>query len=614
MPGPAPDNAFVRYAVSAGMATPAQVAAARDLQAAHARAGQAVSLADALVAARVITPAQRETVEQRLREAPPAGMPVIGRYKVLRKLGEGGMGAVYLALDSRSGRQVALKVLPHARAADAATLKRFQREAVATGRLKHPNIVRAFAYGEDKGIAYFVMEYCEGETLDQRLRRAGPLTPRDAALVVLQAARGLQYAHARGLIHRDIKPSNIILARSGETKILDLGLSKRLDASDASFRTQDGVALGTPHYIAPEQARGEREVDGRADVYSLGATFYHLVTGEPPFRGASPLEVMGMHVHSQVPDPQDVREEIPDGVAHVIRRMMAKSPDDRYRDCGALLEDLGRVLKGGAPASRPLEARKSTVALKAAGRTARPAAAKPAAPPSRGTAPVPTLRTAPASAAPARHRRSRVPLQLFALLLILLAGGAAAWLFLVRGGDVSGAVSDLRQLKDRVAAKVADITAPPAAGPSVAPGAGGTGAILWECWEKIPGSAVSDLVAAPAFQKAPDEKRDLDAFRAPPGAAAGSGARIRGFLHPPKAGDYVFRIEGGTVELRLSPSEDPAAAKAVAAAPVRLEAGRRYYVEALLRVPAGDARPEVGWQLPDGTTERPIPGSRLSKP
>jgi serine/threonine-protein kinase len=609
------DNTFVRYAVSAGMATPAQVAAARDLQAAHARAGRAISLADALVAARVITPAQRETVVQRLREAPSAGTPMIGRYKVLRKLGEGGMGTVYLALDGRSGRQIAVKVLARAQAADAARLKRFQREAVATARLKHPNIVRAFAYGEDKGFAYFVMEYCEGETLDKRLRRAGPLPSRDAALVVLQAARGLQYAHARGIIHRDIKPSNLILAKTGEAKILDLGLSKRLDASDASFRTQDGVALGTPHYIAPEQARGEREVDGRADLYSLGATFYHLVTGEPPFHGASPLEVMGMHVHGQVPDPQDVKNGIPDAIAHVIRRMMAKDPADRYRDCGALVEDLVRVLKGGAPASRPLDARKSTVALKAAsGRVARPGPAKaiPAAAHPPRTAPVAAPRAAPGAAprtapapAAAHRRRSRAPLLLL-LALLALAGGAAWYLFIHRGGDVSGTVSDLRQLKDRIAAKV-EGSIPAAETP-------GTGAILWECWAKIPGPGVADLVAAPAFQKAPDEKKDLDAFRAPAGAAAGSGARIRGFLLPPKAGDYVFKAEGGAIELRLSPSEDPAAAKPVAAAPVRLEAGRRYYVEALLRIPEAGARPAVGWQLPDGTTERPIPGSRLSKP
>jgi serine/threonine-protein kinase len=250
------------------------------------------------------------------------------------------MGAVYLAVDTLENRRVALKVLPRHLAADVQYMRRFYREAEATIRLHHENIVQAYATGKDRGRHFFVMEYCEGETLERRILRESFLPWADATRIAIHVARGLKHAHEAGIVHRDIKPSNIMLVPGGPAKILDLGLSKRFDGGPSPFSTQSDVALGTPDYIAPEQATMERDFDGRLDIYSLGATYFHAVTGRLPFPGNTALEVVTRHIQDPVPDPRDLRKDIPEGVALVIRRMMAKQREDRHPDCGALLKEL----------------------------------------------------------------------------------------------------------------------------------------------------------------------------------------------------------------------------------------------------------------------------------
>jgi serine/threonine protein kinase len=213
------------------------------------------------------------------------------------------------------------------------------------------------------------MEYCEGETLDRILKR-DKVIPWDAAVgVVLQVARGLKHAHDHGIIHRDIKPANIFICKPLGTpeggqvetfaegfvaKILDLGLSKNISGDEQSFYTQTGVALGTPHYISPEQAKGEKGIDGRTDIYSLGATFYHLVTGQTPFQGSTAALIMMKHLNDELPNPQDINPDIPDGVAHVIARMMAKDPKDRYPSAAELADELERFIHGEAPRAADL--------------------------------------------------------------------------------------------------------------------------------------------------------------------------------------------------------------------------------------------------------------------
>ena len=230
------------------------------------------------------------------------------------------------------------------------------------------------------------MEYCKGETLGKLLGSEKVLPSNVALDIVTQVVRGLEHAHKSGIIHRDIKPDNIFIAddpagsirrpsgAKGIAKILDLGLSKNISEEKQSFYTQTGVVMGTAHYISPEQARGDKSIDGRADIYSLGATFYHLVTGQTPFSGTTAGVVMMKHLSEQLPNPQDLREDIPDGIVQVIQKMMAKDVADRYRDCAELLADLALLKQGRMPASAGVDAARSTIALRAPRRVPPPLA------------------------------------------------------------------------------------------------------------------------------------------------------------------------------------------------------------------------------------------------
>jgi len=380
-----PDEALAHALQQAGMVTFDQLEAARLEQAAQAKQGHALSLGDVLILQGVITQAILDNVAKKVQARAAGGIRALGEYKLLKKIGEGGMGQVFLAEDTHVGRTVAVKVLPKKLADDRQFLTRFRREAIATGKLNHVNIVCAYTVGEQDGLHYYAMEYCDGAPLDAVLKKV-PFIPWDLATgVILQAARGLKHAHEHGIVHRDIKPANIFICRPPGTvgvspapeshsplalfaegfvaKILDLGLSKDLGNESSSFYTQTGVAMGTPHYISPEQAKGEKQIDGRTDIYSLGATYYHLVTGETPFTGTTGAVVMMKHLTEQLPNPQDVNDEVPDSVVHVIQRMMAKDPNDRYANCKELLEDLELVIDGKEPSSVAIDVGKSSVAI-----------------------------------------------------------------------------------------------------------------------------------------------------------------------------------------------------------------------------------------------------------
>jgi len=385
MAGSVSDEAFARAASEVGAVTFDLLEAARQVQAEAAKQGKRISLADVLIQQGVISPIQRETIERKVLAQQTGGVRQLGPYKLLKKLGEGGMGAVYLADDTMVGRKVAVKILPRKYSEEREFLTRFRREAQATGKLNHVNIVMAYNVGEETGTHYYAMEYCEGDTLDRILKR-DKVIPWDAATgVVLQAARGLKHAHDHGIIHRDIKPANIFICKPLGTpegaqvetfaegfvaKILDLGLSKNIEGGEQSFYTQTGVALGTPHYISPEQAKGEKGIDGRTDIYSLGATFYYLVTGQTPFQGTTAGVIMAKHLTDELTNPQDLNPDIPHGVAHVITKMMAKEPADRYANCKELLDDLELVIDGKMPSSRAMDVGKSSVAVARAPRRA----------------------------------------------------------------------------------------------------------------------------------------------------------------------------------------------------------------------------------------------------
>jgi serine/threonine-protein kinase len=269
-----------------------------------------------------------------------------GDYEIFAELGSGGMGRVYRAKNLTLERSVALKTLAPQFGSDAGFVQRFLKEARAAARLNHPNIVQIYDFGQVGETYYLAMEFVDGHSLGAYLRR-GHFSERDAILVIRHACRALAVAHAEGLVHRDIKPDNLMLTNKGEVKLVDLGIAKRVD-EDQSL-TQTGQAVGTPHYISPEQIRGTRDVDARADIYSLGATLYHLVTGHTPFRGTSGALVMSMHLAQPLADPRTYVAGLSEGLCRVIRKMMAKDRGERYADVDTLDRDLYRLQTGEAP-------------------------------------------------------------------------------------------------------------------------------------------------------------------------------------------------------------------------------------------------------------------------
>jgi len=359
------DEIFAKNLLHTRLVNASQIEAAKVEQAVLAKTGTKLILAEVLLRQSVITPAIRENVEKIAQAQKVGGIQQLGIYKLLKKLGEGAMGAVFLAEDTVAQRQVALKVLSKKSSSNDTFLIRFKREAKAAGALKHPNIVRAYTSRdtdvvEDLGHYFYAMEYVVGTTLEEVIKKQ-TFMPWDQSLdVCIQVARGLAFAHERGIIHRDIKPANVYMCEDGTAKILDMGLSKDIsaDAASQSFNTLEGQVLGTPHYISPEQAQGHKNIDGRADIYSLGASLYHMLTGKTPFEGATPANIIFKHVTDAVPNPQKIRSEIPDSIYRLLQKMMAKEPSERHADCAALLSEMAMIRAGSAPLTRSEQAAK----------------------------------------------------------------------------------------------------------------------------------------------------------------------------------------------------------------------------------------------------------------
>lgn len=256
----------------------------------------------------------------------------LGKYVVLDLIGEGGMGRVFRARDVRLGRDVALKVIRKEKLTKPIVLQRFQQEIQAASMLNHPNVVMVFDADEIRGIHFYAMEYVEGVDLTKLVRERGPLPLPQGCEYIRQAALGLQHAFERGLVHRDVKPSNLLVTPRGQVKVLDLGLAMLKQApglEDASRVTQEGLVLGTPDFLAPEQAQNPMSVDIRADVYGLGTTLYYLLTGKVPFEGPSPTDKLLQHITAPPPSLCTTRPDAPPQLDAVIQWMMAKKPEDR---------------------------------------------------------------------------------------------------------------------------------------------------------------------------------------------------------------------------------------------------------------------------------------------
>jgi len=265
----------------------------------------------------------------------------LGHFELIEPIGRGGMAAVIRAKDLQLGRTVALKILPPEMAVDPENISRFKSEARAAAKLDHENIARVFYCGEDQGLHFIAFEYVEGTDLRAMFSQNGPLSPAQAVKFMLQIATGLAHAAERGVVHRDIKPSNIIITPEGRAKIVDMGLARHVDAIGGV--TQSGMTLGTFDYISPEQAIEPRSADIRSDIYSLGCTFYHLLTGEPPVPEGTAAKKL--HHHQQVDpiDPRDLNPNIPDELAAILARMMAKDPRLRYQRPEQLVQHLIHV-------------------------------------------------------------------------------------------------------------------------------------------------------------------------------------------------------------------------------------------------------------------------------
>jgi len=285
-------------------------------------------------------------------------------YKILSKLGKGGMGSVYLARQLSLNKLVAIKILPPRLAQSDEDLARFKREALATATLNHRNIVHAYDVGESNGYNFLVMEYVEGETVKEVIDREKTIDEGRAVEILEQLADALRHAWSHGIVHRDIKPSNIVIAKpEGIPKLLDLGLaiSKKEDLAI----TKTGVIMGTPYYLSPEQARSE-ETDTRADIYSLGITLFHMLTGEPPFAGDSAAVIVSKHLLEPLPDPLEKNPRLSNGICFIISKMTAKDPAERYQTADELLKDIrelrqsshlrGKEYKGPLRAPTPLPA------------------------------------------------------------------------------------------------------------------------------------------------------------------------------------------------------------------------------------------------------------------
>jgi serine/threonine-protein kinase len=354
----APPPTFESVALERGFVTVAQVT---ECQALHQKlVGMMVpsTLWDVFLMRGYLTKDQVAEIHAALGTATADAIP---GYKIVEKIAEGGMGAVYKAMQKSMNRTVALKVLLPRFAAEEDGRARFTREAHSVAQLSHPNIVAGIDAGVANGLYYFVMEYLDGETLAARLVARRRLPWREAAEIVRQIARAIEHAHAHGMVHRDIKPGNIILQKDGTAKLADLGLARITSTADPTL-TQSGMIVGSPAYVSPEQATGAHELDVRSDIYSLGLTFFECLAGERAYNADNPMTLMNARLSRDVPFEKLKAVDAPRDVVAIIAKMTYRDAAGRYATPQQLLADLDSVLGGSSPANTQLPRRKPPVA------------------------------------------------------------------------------------------------------------------------------------------------------------------------------------------------------------------------------------------------------------
>ncbi len=346
------DTYFARYIVEHQLASEEEVRKCLARKQDLAARGKRVSLANVLVEQGVLTASQLKRLESAEDSTTRPAQQIPG-FQILERVGAGAMATVWKARQLSLDRIVAIKVLPKRLSENTEFVERFYKEGKAAAKLNHNNIVQAIDVGEADGRHYFVMEYVDGHALYDELAKGKVFSEGEAIDIVSQIARALDHAQERGFVHRDVKPKNIMLTKSRVAKLADMGLAREVTDVQAA-KAEAGRAFGTPYYISPEQVRGEVNIDFRADVYSLGATFYHIVTGRYPFDGPTPSAVMHKHLKQPLIPPDHVNTRLSAGIGEIIEVMMAKKPEDRYASTKDLLMDLEAVARG----EPPLQARK----------------------------------------------------------------------------------------------------------------------------------------------------------------------------------------------------------------------------------------------------------------
>jgi serine/threonine-protein kinase len=343
------DTEIGKAIVELGLATKTEVEFCKEQQKQSSDPNQR-SLADVLIEHNFITVNQAKRIRTKLEER----RSQIPGYRLMEKVGKGAMATVYKAKQESLDRIVAIKVLPRKMNDNAEFVDRFYKEGRAAARLSHNNIVQAYDVGySPEGFHFFVMEFIEGKTLYDVMQpppvgEGRAFTESEALDIMIQITDALAHAHDRGLIHRDVKPKNILLTPRGVAKLTDLGLARATDDDEAS-KAEAGKAYGTPYYISPEQIRGEVDIDFRADIYSLGATLYHMVTGKPPFEADTPSAVMHKHLKEPLVPPDHLNESLSAGISEITEVAMAKRREERYASTKDMLEDLKAVANNQPP-------------------------------------------------------------------------------------------------------------------------------------------------------------------------------------------------------------------------------------------------------------------------
>jgi len=339
------ERLFIAIAVAKGFVTAQEGEDCRRASAQARELGAGIPITQLALNRGLLSPEQVRLIRTEMHRR--GVFPRVGGYEIVAKLGQGGMGAVYKARQISLGREVALKMLPAELARNPEFVARFRREAMLAAQVIHPNAVQVYDTGEDGGHHFIVMEYVEGSSVD-KLMAPGPVEEPRALDIVEGVAQALAAAHRKGIIHRDIKPANILLDGEGRAKLADLGIAKQ--TGQGTFLTRTGLSVGTPHYMSPEQCEGSRDIDGRADLYSLGATLFHMLCGRPVFEGDSTAAVVHKQVYQAPPDPRALNPAISEPTARLILRLLEKQRDNRPRDASELAALVRGILAGAGSA------------------------------------------------------------------------------------------------------------------------------------------------------------------------------------------------------------------------------------------------------------------------